>query len=136
MNIKKILILVVIPFLSFGQVEEDLNVNTKTIEIQLSRIMELENDLTYLRHQLDRHHDHYTIGVGLQLLGGVLMATTQEEAGIQVGGLFALIGSFVMIRSDRFFASRHTNRANRKRRVSAINSSDDFVPLIKKINKK
>jgi len=118
---KKLLLLLIIPFLSFGQTEGNLNDNNKNTETELSQITKLENDLNYLRYQLDRHHKHYSVGVGLQLLGGLLMASAQEEAGLQLGGACALIGGFVMIRSDRFFAWRFTNRANKKRRDSKIN---------------
>ena len=132
---KKLLLLFIIPFLSFGQVVEDFNKSSTNIELGL-KITELENDLNYLRHQLDRHHNVYSMGFGLQLLGGLFMVTSQEPANAQIGGVLALLGGVVMISSDRFFSLRHTDRANKKKRNSRVNSSDDFTPLIKKIQNK
>ena len=130
---KKILLLLIIPFLSFGQALE----NNNNIELQSLKITELENDLEYLKHQLDRHHNQYSLGFGLQLLGGLIIgASGGTQEGIVSGAVICLLGGAITISSDRFFAWRHTDRSNKNKRKSHIKSSDDFEPLIKKLKKK
>ena len=129
---KKLLLLLIIPFLSFGQVVQD-NPDT-ALELQAAKITELENDLEYLKHQLNRHHNQYSFGIGMQLVGGVIMATSgSSRSALGVGGVISVLGGVVMLSSDRFFGKRHTNRANKNKRRSEVKSSDDFKPLIQKL---
>ena len=122
---KKLLLLIIIPFLSFGQTEINNDSLTnmlnstkyKKLEDQIvkSRLMvlELQQDIEHMQVNLDRHHEQYTLGVGAQLLGILLSGwamTNSDNTMAIIGGGLSVGGILLTLDSDKWFAKKHMKR--------------------------
>ena len=122
---KKLLLLLIIPFLSFGQVNlltDSLSKALKsnnTIELEQD-IMRLQDDIAKLKYNLNAHHKSYMQGAGLQVLGLVLSGVALGGANDLSSGaitaisgagfLSGIIGWLIMIDSDKWFQRDFTQK--------------------------
>ena len=99
---KKLLFtLLFIPLLSIGQDKE---------------IVELRNEITVIKENLDSHHKQFKSGVKISLLAipvtviGILTSTTAIAI---VGGITSLFGTIIMIDSDKWFGKKYMNKKHK-----------------------
>jgi len=94
-------VFLLIPFISIGQDKE---------------IVELRNEITILKENLDRHHKQFKIGVTISVIAipvsliGIFTATPAISA---IGGITSLFGVIRMIDSDKWFGEKYMNKINR-----------------------
>tara|TARA_B110000444_G_scaffold192907_1_gene182906 strand:- start:92 stop:589 length:498 start_codon:yes stop_codon:yes gene_type:complete len=99
---KKLLFtLLFIPLLSIGQDKE---------------IVELRNEITVIKENLDSHHKQFKSGVKISLLAlpvTVIGILTSTPAIAIVGGITSLFGTIIMIDSDKWFGEKYMNKKHK-----------------------
>ena len=122
---KKLLLLLIIPFLSIGQNNLTTDSISKALKsyrsIELEQeVSKLEDDIEKLKYNMNAHHKAYIQGAGLQVLSlvlsGIVLGGTNElsldakRAISGVGFLSGILGWAIMLDSDKWFQRDFTQK--------------------------
>ena len=105
---KLLLILLFLPLIGFGQNKE---------------VLELRDEITIIKENLDRHHKQFKIGVTISVIAipvsliGIFTVTPVISV---IGGITSLFGAIRMIDSDKWFGEKYMNKINRAKSQSYI----------------
>ncbi|MAQ32153.1 MAG: hypothetical protein CMD26_05450 [Flavobacteriales bacterium] len=110
---KKLLLLLIIPFLAFGQ-NKNLNIIdlNNRLNAQAQENKDLNEQIQILKYKMDKHHGEYMTGASIVILGTTLsalsIATNAFNAEdqlfmLRLGSITNLIGSGLMLYSNRWF---------------------------------
>ena len=99
---KLLLILLCFPLIGLGQNKE---------------IIELRNEITVVKENLDRHHKQFKTGVTISVIAipvsliGIFTVTPVISV---IGGIASLFGSIIIIDSDKWFGEKFMNGSKKK----------------------
>lgn len=96
-----LLIFLLIPLISIGQEKE---------------ILELRNEITVIKENLDSHHKQFKTGLIISIVAVpvTVLGIFTTPALVGVGGVASLIGSIIIIDSDKWFGEKFMNSSKKK----------------------
>ena len=121
----KLLLLLIIPLLSFGQNEND------TI-YSLNHKIELENEISIIKDHLYLYQRQQTTAIGIQILGNVIMGyglAAGNGSISTVGGVFSIVG---FISSYNAYGWLNIDGHHKKRNKTKKNQNDGFTPFLQR----
>lgn len=109
---KKFLLLLIVPFMSFGQTDT-LSFEQKLMELNIVH-KDISSKIQNIELKLDRHHKQHAFGVRIVTLGtamtilGLLDQSPNNLQGtstiVTIGSGLNLIGGFIMLNSHKWFS--------------------------------
>ena len=122
---KKLLLVLIISLLSFGQNEND------TI-YSLNQKIELENEISIIKDHLYLYQRQQTTAIGIQILGNVIMGyglAAGNGSISTVGGVFSIVG---FISSYNAYGWLNIDGHRKKRNKTKKNQNDSFTPFLQR----
>ena len=108
---RKLLLLLIIPFLSFGQSNNDTINHDSKINLLNSKIELLETDIEIMRNNMAAHYKNYVIGTVLSIAGPIVsLVFSDNEAGPYIGLGISIVGGLITFDSHKWFSKKFTKR--------------------------
>ena len=108
---KKFLLLLIIPFLSFAQSNNDTIDHYSKINLLTSKIELLETDIEIMRNNMAAHYKNYVIGTVLSIAGPIVsLVFSDKEAGPYIGLGISIGGGLITFDSHKWFSKKFTKR--------------------------
>ena len=120
---KKFILLLIVPFLSFGQNDTIKEINLYDLSIKIEG---LEKDIININSDLDNFQSNQQLGIGLQILGGVItsISISKNNSTMSVIGMgVTLGGSIISIDAYKWLRKKDWRK------------KEGFTPLLKRIRK-
>ena len=108
---KKYILLLIIPFLSFGQSKKDTIDQYSKINLLTSQLELLENDVEIMRNNMAVHYNKYLAGTVLSIAGPIVsLVLSDKEVGPYIGLGITLGGALITFYSHMWFSKKFTKR--------------------------
>ena len=86
---KKYILFLIIPFLIFGQSNNDTIDHYSKLNLLTSKIELLETDIEIMRNNMAAHYENYVVGTVLSIAGPIVsLVLSDKEAGPYIGLYF------------------------------------------------